>query len=653
MKNNTDKSDLIYCNSLTSYSRFKARIVNIGNVPLGGDNPIRIQSMTNIDTMNTIGNVEQAIRMINAGCEYVRITSSNIKEAENLKNIKNELRKRGYNVPLIADVHFNPKAAEIAASIVEKVRINPGNYVDRKENAKLKYTDKEYDYEIEKIKNRITPLIKICKQHNTAIRIGSNHGSLSQRIMNRYGNTPLGMVEAAMEFVCICEELNFYNIVLSMKASNTKTMIQACRLLQNRMIKHGIIYPQHLGVTEAGQGDDARIKSAAGIGALLEDGIGNTIRVSLTEKPELEIPVAKTLINRYSKRINKPVEKRPAQIITSPFSYKRRKTLNIKNTGSKNVPVVIADISDKDKAFFNSEDELKMMFKEIGYNKKNNKWLKNNRACDYLYIGKQKIKFTHPDSLYLIQDNDIFDKSKNNVFPLFQGEEYFRCDKKSDKINFVNITLKNLNDKFINKIKTDPTAVLIFEIQAKDKVRGQRKMFFKLINNNSETPVIIKIKYNELNKKQFQLYSSIDFATLLIDGLGDGIWIKTDKKYDLNFINNTCFKILQATGNRFSQTEYISCPSCGRTLFNIEKTLTEIRKHTHHLKGLKIGIMGCIVNGPGEMNDIDYGYVGSGKNKITLYKKDQIVKKNIDEKYAVDQLINIIKENGDWIDEKI
>jgi len=294
-----------------------------------------------------------------------------------------------------------------------------------------------------------------------------------------------------------------------------------------------------------------------------------------------------------------------------------------------------------------------MMFKEIGYNKKNNKWLKNNRACDYLYIGKQKIKFTHPDSLYLIQDNDIFDKSKNNVFPLFQGEEYFRCDKKSDKINFVNITLKNLNDKFINKIKTDPTAVLIFEIQAKDKVRGQRKMFFKLINNNSETPVIIKIKYNELNKKQFQLYSSIDFATLLIDGLGDGIWIKTDKKYDLNFINNTCFKILQATGNRFSQTEYISCPSCGRTLFNIEKTLTEIRKHTHHLKGLKIGIMGCIVNGPGEMNDIDYGYVGSGKNKITLYKKDQIVKKNIDEKYAVDQLINIIKENGDWIDEKI
>jgi (E)-4-hydroxy-3-methylbut-2-enyl-diphosphate synthase len=460
------------------------------------------------------------------------------------------------------------------------------------------------------------------------------------------------MVEAAMEFVHICEELNFYDIVLSMKASNTKTMIQACRLLQNKMIKQGIIYPQHLGITEAGQGDDARIKSAIGIGALLEDGIGNTIRVSLTEEPELEIPVAKTLINRYSKKISKHVKKNTDKIIISPFLYKKRKTFNIKNIGNKNVPVVIADISDKNKTFFDSEKELKKIFKELGYNKKKNKWLKDNISCDYIYIGKQKIKFTHPDSLYLIQDNDVFDNSKKNVFPLFQGEEYFKCDKKSAQINFVNITINNLNDKFINKIKTDPTVVLIFEIQTKDTVREQRKMFSKLINNNSETPVIIKIKYNYLNKKQFQLYSSIDFATLLIDGLGDGIWIKTGKKNSLKFTNNTCFKILQATGNRFSQTEYISCPSCGRTQFDIEKTLAKIRKHTHHLKGLKIGIMGCIVNGPGEMNDTDYGYVGSGKNKITLYKKDKIIKKNIDEKYAVEQLINIIKKNNDWIDEK-
>lgn len=651
-----------YCNSLTEYSRYKTREVKIGDVPLGGNNPIRIQSMTITDTMNTKATVEQTIRMVEAGCEYVRITAPSINEARNLENIKKELRSRGYTVPLIADIHFTPNAAELAARIVEKVRVNPGNYVDKKKFELFEYTDQEYQEELERIRDRFTPLVKVCKEYGTAMRIGTNHGSLSDRIMNRFGDTPLGMVESALEFVRICEDLSYQSIVLSMKASNTQVMVQAYRLLIQKMEEEGMNYPIHLGVTEAGGGEDGRIKSAVGIGALLEDGIGDTIRVSLTEDPEYEAPVAIFLANRYKNRQNhnpiKPVVENPID----PISYNRRESFEIMGIGGNHVPVVIADYS---KRKITSQKDLA----DIGYkyDEPSDKWLLADAASDIIYLGKQNITFDLPENLKLIVDLDVWEKleSKKLRYPLFNKHSYMNCKNFSDQVNFMELQLNDLDEGLSGKIKSDNKLVLIIKTENEHGMAEQRRLFFELIHRGMKNPVIIKRNYLNLKLDEIRLYSSTDIGALLIDGLGDGVWLAAQsseeesessgkltlvKESKEKFINRTLFGILQATRTRISKTEYIACPSCGRTLFDLQETTEMIRKRTEHLKGVKIAIMGCIVNGPGEMADADYGYVGSGVDKITLYRGKDIFKRSVPSSDAVNELITLIKNDGNWLE---
>jgi len=535
-----------YCNSLTSYSRYKTRVVPIGDVPLGGDNPIRIQSMTTTDTMDTKATVEQSIRIIKAGADYVRITAPSLREAQNLETIKKDLKKRGY---LIADIHFTPNAAELAARIVEKVRVNPGNYADKKKFAVREYTDAEYNAELERIRERFTPLVKVCKEHGTAMRIGTNHGSLSDRIMNRYGDTPLGMVESALEFTRICEDEGFYNIVFSMKASNPIVMVQAYRLLINKMQEEGMNYPLHLGVTEAGEGEDGRIKSAVGIGTLLEDGIGDTIRVSLTEEPEYEVPVAIALVNRYEKRAGhkeiKPIEESPF----NPFEYNKRASDEIANIGSSNVPVVIADFSDKNKI-----TAANLFSVGYSYSIPLDKWTLSDTACDYIYVGDNKIDFKIPENLGLIYNSEAWAAIDNpeRAYPLFceprhecrDRNEYFKTVKKSEHINFVAVDIETLTQGFIDKIKDDKNVVLVFETSNDHGMAEQRRMFFELIDNDCYVPIIIKRNYNELSKDDLRLYSSADLGGLFLEGLGDGIWIK-NSKCGHQTINNTAFGILQ------------------------------------------------------------------------------------------------------------
>ena len=633
-----------YCNSLTSYSRFKTREVMIGGVGFGGNNPIRVQSMTTTDTMDTIATVEESIRMIKAGCELVRITAPSKRDAENLKNIKEELLKRGYNTPIVADIHFTPNAAEIAAKIVEKVRVNPGNYADKKKFEEIEYTDKTYQDELNRIREKFTPLVKICKEHGTAMRIGTNHGSLSDRILSRYGDTPKGMVESAMEFLRICRDENYHEIILSMKASNTRVMVQAYRLLVAEMIKESMNYPLHLGVTEAGEAEDGRIKSAVGIGALLEDGIGDTIRVSLTEAPEHEMPVAFNLLKNFTNRNNSQKIKDIAKNPLNPFEYSRRKTNKVKNIGGNNVPIVISNLKRKNKIKPSS-------FFPLGYQYSVplDKWNINDQATDYIFLDDKKIDFEIPGTLRLIY-NFKFWKKNQEGYPLLNSDEYLNNNKLSKEINFIEIYLKNLCEDLFTKINKDPTAVLIVKTDNINGLAEQRRVFIELINRNIKTPVIISRDYNQLDAKYLQLNSSSDIGGLLIDGLGDGITINNNKEGESLHINSTAFGILQASRTRISKTEYISCPSCGRTLFDLQETTAKIRKVTDHLKGVKIGIMGCIVNGPGEMADADYGYVGTRPGKITLYKEKTVVKKNIDEELAVDALIDLIKEHGDWVE---
>ena len=633
-----------YCNSLTSYSRFKTREVMIGGIGFGGDNPIRVQSMTTTDTMDTIATVEESIRMIKAGCELVRITAPSKRDAENLKNIKEELLKRGYNTPIVADIHFTPNAAEIAAKIVEKVRVNPGNYADKKKFEEIEYTDKTYQDELNRIREKFTPLVKICKEHGTAMRIGTNHGSLSDRILSRYGDTPKGMVESAMEFLRICRDENYHEIILSMKASNTRVMVQAYRLLVAEMIKESMNYPLHLGVTEAGEAEDGRIKSAVGIGALLEDGIGDTIRVSLTEAPEHEMPVAFNLLKNFTNRNNSQKIKDIAKNPLNPFEYSRRKTNKVKNIGGNNVPIVISNLKRKNKVKPSS-------FFPLGYQYSVplDKWNINDQATDYIFLDDKKIDFEIPGTLRLIY-NFKFWKKNQEGYPLLNSDEYLNNDKLSKEINFIEIYIKNLCEDLFTKINKDPTAVLIVKTDNINGLAEQRRVFIELINRNIKTPVIISRDYNQLDAKYLQLNSSSDIGGLLIDGLGDGITINNNKEGESLHINSTAFGILQASRTRISKTEYISCPSCGRTLFDLQETTAKIRKVTDHLKGVKIGIMGCIVNGPGEMADADYGYVGTRAGKITLYKEKTVVKKNIDEELAVDALIDLIKEHGDWVE---
>ena len=633
-----------YCNSLTKYSRFKTREVMIGNVGVGGNNPICIQSMTTTDTMDTQATVKQSIRMIDAGCEIVRITAPSKKEAENLQIIKNELRKKGYDTPLVADIHFTPNAAEIAAGIVEKVRINPGNYADKKRFEHIEYTDQAYLEELIRIKKRFIPLINICKENGTTMRIGTNHGSLSDRILSRYGDTPKGMVESAMEFLRICQEEDYHDIVISMKASNTRVMVHAYRMLVAEMINNNMNYPLHLGVTEAGEGEDGRIKSAVGIGALLADGIGDTIRVSLTEAPEYEIPVAEKILTHFEKfNFHKKINEIKTSPLTS-FEYKKRNSNTILNIGGKNTPVVNADFSHKKKI-------TPASFFAIGYNYSVplDKWHISDMAADYVFVGDHEINFEVPGTLGIIYNYKKWKLHKKG-FPYLSAEEYLSNSEKSKKMNLVQVYYSDLNKELLDKIKEDKTAVLLIDTHNENGIAEQRRLFVSLIEHKITSPVLIRRKYNNLSDQQIQISSSIDIGALLLDGLGDGISISANNCGSDQMINSLAFGILQATRTRISKTEYISCPSCGRTLFDLEETTAKIRAKTDHLKGVKIGIMGCIVNGPGEMADADYGYVGTGVGKITLYKEKDVVERNIPEDKAVDALIELIRSHGDWVE---
>ena len=630
-----------YCKDISNYQRFPTREVMVGDIAIGKDNPIRVQSMTTTDTMDTKGTIAQSIRMIDAGCEIVRITAPSIKEAKNLKMIRNGLRAKGYKTPLVADIHFTPNAAEVAAEIVEKVRINPGNFADKKKFEMRDYSDRDYEDELVRISERFSPLIKICKDNSTAMRIGTNHGSLSDRILSRYGDTPLGMVESAMEFIRICEYWNYHDIILSMKASNTQVMVQAYRLLINKMNEEGMNYPLHLGVTEAGDGEDGRIKSAVGIGALLEDGLGDTIRVSLTEEPEYEIPVAKFLVDRYHNRHESKKSLNKIIIPYDPYFHKRRDTSTIHNIGGRNVPRVFSDLSNLNKITPNSLAALGYLYSE-----EEDKWHISDQAVDYILIGKNDLGFELPGLATTIQHHSIWNKESAS-FPVFTINSYKNSSNRSDILNFILIQEK-FSEEIKSILKNDDSLVIILNNNEKHIIMNHRRFIIELINNKLQTPVIIQKNY-ELNlASDFQLDCAIDLGSLMIDGLVDGINVQYSP--DISLSNQTSFGILQASRLRISKTEYISCPSCGRTLFDLQSTTNEIRSVTDHLKGVKIGIMGCIVNGPGEMADADYGYVGTGVGRISLYKGQEVVQKNIPTQEAVTALINLIKDNGDWID---
>lgn len=677
----------LYCNSLTQYSRLKTREVRIGNLLLGNGHPVRLQTMTTTDTMDTLATVEQAIRCIEAGAELVRITAPSKKDAENLLNIKNELRKRGYDTPLVADIHFTPNAAEIAARIVEKVRVNPGNYVDKKKFEQIEYTDAEYLEEIERIRERFTPLVRICKEHGTAMRIGTNHGSLSDRIMSRYGDTPMGMVESAMEFLRIARSEDYHNIILSMKASNPQVMVQAYRLLIQQMDQEfGECYPLHLGVTEAGDGEDGRVKSAAGIGTLLEDGIGDTVRVSLTEDPEFEIPVCRDLVKRYSP-VSLPQTnnngscrnghgKVPTvdKIPYDPFHYSRRESFEVGNIGAKQVPVVIADFSKVEKITPESLEAI-----GYKYDAATDKWNIGDAAADYIFTGHQLLNFSLPGTLKVIVYPAAWAASTDleKYFPIFDASGFEASERKSDRLNFVMVDCFNdetpINDyTYLDALANNPAVVLCLSSTNKNAMPSVRRMFMELMSRNIKNPVILMTDSNWSTPDEHLIHYSTECGALLLDGFGDGICLgmsaesyqlqtastsmdTSGRNYSSNssveqFINSSAFSILQATRSRISRTEYISCPSCGRTLFDLQETTAKIRNVTNHLKGVKIAIMGCIVNGPGEMADADFGYVGSGVGKITLYKGKEIMKRNIDSDIAVAELINLLKESNAWVD---
>lgn len=637
---------------------------------MGNGNPIRVQTMTTTDTMDTKATVEQSIRCIEAGAELIRITAPSKNEAENLLPIKNELRKRGYYTPIVADIHFTPNAAEISARIIEKVRVNPGNYADKKKFEQLEYTDAAYAEEIERIRERFTPLVKICKEYGTAMRIGTNHGSLCDRIMSRYGDTPVGMVESAMEFLRIARDESYHNIVLSMKSSNPQVMVQAYRLLISTMNQEfGEIYPLHLGVTEAGDGEDGRIKSAVGIGTLLEDGIGDTIRVSLTEDPEFEIPVCNDLVNRYrtfseKKSMVPGIEK----LFYDPFSYQRRKTFAVSNIGGKQVPVVVADLSKIDKI---TPEHLQSI--GYSYDEGTDKWTIADAAADYVFTGNQLLDFALPGTLKVIVFPATWQEAgdKSTYFPIFSDKGFAEAVTKSEQLNFVMVDCYNdetpVNDTtFLDSLANDPTVVICLSSTNSNAMQSVRRMFLELMQRDINNPVLLITDSSWQTPDEHLIHFATETGALLLEGLGDGICLGYSSSASMKnlqvkgrtylpvkdvyqFTNNTAFSILQATRTRISKTEYISCPSCGRTLFDLQETTARIRAVTSHLKGLKIAIMGCIVNGPGEMADADFGYVGSGPGKITLYKGKDVVRRNVNSDIAVDELIKLLKENNAWV----
>ncbi|MBP7358565.1 MAG: 4-hydroxy-3-methylbut-2-en-1-yl diphosphate synthase [Prevotella sp.] len=613
---------------LFNYHRRESSVVNIGETPLGGDNPIRIQSMTTTSTDDTEGSVAQAKRIIDAGGEYVRLTTQGVREAENLKNINAALRKDGYNTPLVADVHFNPHVAEVAALYAEKVRINPGNYVDPARTfKKLEYTDNEYAAELQKIEDQLIPFLNICKKNHTAVRIGVNHGSLSDRIMSRYGDTPEGIVESCMEFLRICKRENFNDVVISIKASNTVVMVRSIRLLVDCMDKEDMHYPLHLGVTEAGDGEDGRIKSAVGIGALLADGIGDTIRVSLSEEPEEEIPVARHLVDYIGKRAG--------HLLVPGDEYKgfdylhpeRRKTNAVNNIGGENVPVVISNkIGSKD-------DQYK---------------------ADYIYVGGQLPENINKDQNYIVDFNvyQELDKlgsltSKDNIFPIYPYNATPFISYDNSKLKFLVLQFGAPSDEYLPCLKHHPEIVVVCVSNHQNRLGDQRALVHEFMSNGIQNPVIFcqMYRHSHEEKSDFQLEAAADMGALMFDGLTDGIWLMNDGDLCTEDINATAFGILQAARLRTSKTEYISCPGCGRTLYDLQKTIARIKESTKDMKGLKIGIMGCIVNGPGEMADADYGYVGAARGKISLYRKKVCVEKNIPEEEAVEKLLELINKD--------
>jgi (E)-4-hydroxy-3-methylbut-2-enyl-diphosphate synthase len=662
-----------YAASLTQYKRLKTREVNVGGLLIGNYNPIRLQTMTTTDTMDTEATVLQTIRCIEAGAELVRITAPSKKEAENLLHIKNELNRRGYHVPLVADIHFTPNAAEIAARIIEKVRVNPGNYVDKKKFEQIEYTDAEYLEEIDRIRERFTPLVSICKEYGTAMRIGTNHGSLSDRIMSRYGDTHIGMVESAMEFLRIARDENYHNIVLSMKASNPQVMVQAYRLLTKTMFSEfGECYPLHLGVTEAGDGEDGRVKSAVGMGTLLEDGIGDTVRVSLTEEPEAEIPVCRDLVKRYPLATVVPEEETPISNFQFPVS---NKTFTVSNIGTGHVPVVIADLSKMPVITPKSLEAI-----GYTYDEPTDKWTISDLAADYIFTGKEELPFALPGTLKVITWPKFWASAndKTKYFPIFSDVEFMEAKEKSYSLNFVMVDCfsdgAEMNGTILDALGKDETVVICLSSTNKNAMQSIRKMYGELATRKIQNPTIIITDSSWATADEHLIHYATEAGGLLLDGFGNGVCFGmtegaynkfalgfsdtetlSGRNYNTNtsieqFVNSTAFSILQATRTRISKTEYISCPSCGRTLFDLQETTAMIRSRTNHLKGVKIAIMGCIVNGPGEMADADFGYVGSGVGKITLYKGKDVVKKGIDSEIAVDELINLLKESDAWVE---
>jgi (E)-4-hydroxy-3-methylbut-2-enyl-diphosphate synthase len=634
--------NMSYIQSLTQYTRRKTIEVKIGQVPMGGNNPVRVQTMLNTDTNNVEATIAQSIRCIQAGAEYIRITAQGEKEALNLALIKEGLAKKGYHVPLIADIHFNPKAAEVAAVAVEKVRVNPGNYTDKSRLKPEHLTEENYQAEIERIKQRFVPLLEICKQNKTAIRIGTNHGSLSDRIMGRFGDTPEGMAESAMEFLRICKENNFTDVVLSMKASNTRIMVYATRLLVKKMQDEDMHFPVHLGVTEAGDGEDGRIKSAVGIGALLADGIGDTIRVSLTEDPEAELPVAKKIVHHFEQigphGFIPEVQHNPL----NPYSFQKRKVQGTVELGDFKKPLVIVDAQ-------HIADNVMQILAQCGIVKTGNKWHLSDQAPDYIIGNAHWQEINNPPIGILLPD-------EKNGTGLLQGKFYplAYINNLFEKLAetrplFVKAKTQDIHSGNIAKLKTMNNIVLLLSSDNLNKTADLRAAMVRLVNAHCHVPVVLCSKYGTHIKEDFQIEASCDMGGLLIDGLGDGLCLGAPS-LPLETCSETAFQILQATGDRITKTEYISCPSCGRTHFNLMETLARIKERTAHLKSLKIGVMGCIVNGPGEMADAHYGYVGAGKDKITLYKGKQVIARGIPSEQAVDRLIELIKENGDWVE---
>lgn len=616
---------------LFNYHRRESSVVHIGALDMGGDNPVRIQSMTTTSTDDTEGSVAQAERIIKAGGELVRLTTQGVKEAENLKNINAGIRRDGFSTPIVADVHFNPRVADVAARYAEKVRINPGNYVDpARKFVKHDYTDEEYASELKKIEERLVPFLDICKENHTAIRIGVNHGSLSDRIRNRYGDTPEGIVESCMEFLRICKKHDFGDVVISIKSSNTVVMVRSVRLLVDTMDKEDMHYPLHLGVTEAGEGEDGRIKSAVGIGALLADGIGDTIRVSLTEEPEAEIPVARHLVDYIDRKAGHQLI--PAETYEG-FDWlrpERRTTKPVDNIGGGNVPVVM--VSENADNAARDEDASK---------------------ADYIYVGSNLPKERKEGKRYVV-DYQLYVQAddKSQLYPIFPVTAMPFVSMVQAKLKFLVLQFGTPADEYLACLKTHPEIVVVCVSNHQNRLGSQRALVHEMMIAGVENPVVFAQMYRLNDAEEFQLEAAADMGALMIDGLCDGIWLMNDGDIAPSTIEGTAFGILQAGRLRTSKTEYISCPGCGRTLYDLRDTIKRIHEATKDMKGLKIGIMGCIVNGPGEMADADYGYVGAGPGKISLYKGKECVEHNIPEGEAVERLLRLIKTDRPEIGNK-